>query len=52
MILDALIICTICGMKIFAFHKGIAEISVHFVGSLVSRGNFTKGSKYRKVGLI
>ena len=52
MMLGALIICTKCGMKIFAFHKGIAEISVHFVGSLVSRGNFTKGSKYRKVGLI
>ena len=52
MILDALISCTICGMKIFAFHKGIAEISMYFVGSLVSRGNYTKDSKYRKVDLI
>lgn len=51
-ILDALISCTICGMKIFAFHKVIAEISMYFVGSLVSRGNYIKDSKYRKVGLI
>lgn len=51
MILDAPIICTICGMKVFVFHKGIAEICVYFVGSLVRGDNYTKDNKYRKVDL-